>query len=204
MLFLLDHQDCASWDTWSEARAQSLVLAWQIDNSAFQISKPRHPSSLLPLSWNPCRARRADVWLRVRRGHELLSGLGTSAQRLGVRYSLPDWIASACIKQYGEDSASAFAEASNAPGPIVLRRNAAVCQNINSLRERFSHEANLTEPAFVQSLVGAHYNWETGLVLTQPAPLMGLPSYTDGWFEVRFITLERTSLCLTKTTPSHR
>jgi 16S rRNA (cytosine967-C5)-methyltransferase len=95
--------------------------------------------------------------------------------RLADRWSLPDWIETALLRDLGAD-AEAFAAAMCAPGPICLRANP-LRTSRDGLAVALRSEGIETRPA-----PRAPY----GLLVSSPRPnLLGSRAMRDGWLEVQ-------------------
>ena len=128
-------------------RAKDMILAYQIDEAQnIEDDSSLGPTLRLPLDWNPTPVRRKEVEFKVLEGREVIDEwFGTDkddhstiamtatdetesaqleeARRLAIAFSLPTWLAKSWLLEYGSTGARRLAKASNAPGPISLRRN---------------------------------------------------------------------------------
>ncbi|MFM7312296.1 MAG: 16S rRNA (cytosine(967)-C(5))-methyltransferase [Cyanobium sp.] len=114
-------------------------------------------------------AEPADPWT----GLDLPSAAASS---LGLRHSLPDWLASALLDWLPAERAEAFARSCNLPPHLDLR----------CMQERIDREALLL--AFAGSGVAAVALPEGPAALTlqdRPGDLRSLPGYGEGWWCVQ-------------------
>ncbi len=96
-------------------------------------------------------------------------------ERLALRFSLPDWLEEAVLREAGPEAA-ALADALNLPGPVCLRPNARRVTG-EELAERLRRDAIETRPGRLAP--GAR-------VVTSPrANLYGSAAWRDGLFEVQ-------------------
>jgi 16S rRNA (cytosine967-C5)-methyltransferase len=96
-------------------------------------------------------------------------------QRIGIKYSFPDWMLERFIEQYGESEAENICAGLNEQAPITLRVNtlkAAVEQCREELK-KFGIETTQTK----FSPIGLH--------LEKRLNVFSLPVFKDGWFEVQ-------------------
>ncbi len=108
-------------------------------------------------------------------GLESLPAPSAQPTSIGMRYSLPDWLAETVARELGADAAL-FADALNLPGPICLRANT-LRTTREALAERLAQEGVETRPCAYAS---------HGLTVTSHRPnLYGLESWSRGLFEVQ-------------------
>jgi 16S rRNA (cytosine967-C5)-methyltransferase len=105
-----------------------------------------------------------------------------AAAGLGLRHSLPTWLAADLLRWRTPDQAEAFARTSNEPAPIDLRVN----------RLRCSREALLAELAAAGVAAAPLPNLAAGLTLLErPGDLRRLPGYAEGHWSVQDRTAQR-------------
>ncbi len=113
-------------------------------------------------------------WAAVARVDERIARERDPARRLGLRRSLPDWLARRLLDEYGAQ-ADAVAEALNARAPLCVRANTLKITR-EELVGRLGAEGVEARPA----------RWASaGAILETRTNLYGLAAFTDGLFEAQ-------------------
>lgn len=134
----------------------SAVLAGLAPPDAMELLEPAHRDALA--SWE---ARAADIEDPV--------------ERLGVRHSLPDWIAALMLGQLGNDRAVTLAQAFNRPPPLTVRANR-LQVTVEELAEKLAAEG-------IESRRASHA--PDGLILLGHAPVFQTKAFKDGLLEMQ-------------------
>ena len=102
-----------------------------------------------------------------------LRALKTDTLPFPIRASLPDWLATQLLEQYGADEAEALANALNQPATTDLRVNALKGKR-EQAQQQLAAEGYPTEPTPYSPV---------GLRRRERAPLFHSTTFKDGWFE---------------------
>ena len=154
---LLEHYVTAAWPE-AKVTAEHLLAAQLMRNAGWSAR------ALTGLG-----VAGADDLARVLRG-----GDGT-ALPLALRASLPDWLADALQRQWGEAEAEQLAQALLAPAPVDLRANTLKTTR-EALRDALGASGYAAEPTPYAP---------QGLRRTERQPLFQTQPFRDGWFEVQ-------------------
>lgn len=121
------------------------------------------------------RAEMASVdWEKVRAVDENIAHERDAARRLGLTHSLPDWLSTRLVAEYGDD-AGALAAALNQRAPLTLRANIGMITR-DALIERLRSEGMPAQPG----LLAPH-----AIKLESRVDVFGLSAYAEGLFEVQ-------------------
>lgn len=97
------------------------------------------------------------------------------AQALGLRFSLPDWMAQTWLAVYGAAETEALGTALNQPAPLTLRTNTLKTSR-EQLHIQLLSEGHETDPTPFSP---------DGLIVRRKANLFSTQAFRDGWFEVQ-------------------
>ncbi len=113
-------------------------------------------------------------WEEVMRCPERESAIHDQTRRLGIKRSLPDWLAAELLAEYGDD-ADPLAEALNRRAPLTIRAN-----TIRITREKLALRLLDEGVETVPCTVAPH-----GLRFNSFVNAFGLRAFQDGLFEVQ-------------------
>jgi 16S rRNA (cytosine967-C5)-methyltransferase len=101
--------------------------------------------------------------------------LGDRAQELGVRHSIPDFVAAEWLDRFGPDETEALCAASNGIPPVSIRANA-LKGGVDECRAVLAQEGIIAAPGVLSPV---------GLVLPKRINAQGLHSFRQGLFEMQ-------------------
>ncbi len=99
----------------------------------------------------------------------------SAIQRIGIKYSFPDWMVERFIGQYGENETENICASLNEQAPLTLRVNTLKTTVEKCQEELKKHGIDSTRTPFSQ----------VGLHLGKRLNVFSLPVFKDGWFEVQ-------------------
>ncbi len=100
---------------------------------------------------------------------------GDSAQELGVRHSIPDFVAAEWLERFGAAEAEELCEASNGIPPVSIRANT-LKGGVEECRAVLAQEGIVTAPGVLSPV---------GLVFPKRINAQGLHSFRQGLFEMQ-------------------
>lgn len=101
--------------------------------------------------------------------------LSDAAQALGVRHSIPDFVAAEWLERFGPEEAESLCAASNGPPPVSIRANA-LKGGVDECRAVLAQEGIIAAPGVLSPV---------GLVLPKRINAQGLRSFRQGLFEMQ-------------------
>jgi 16S rRNA (cytosine967-C5)-methyltransferase len=96
-------------------------------------------------------------------------------ERIGLRYSFPDWIVRRFLDQYGESETEQICESLNGQAPLTLRVNT-LKTTVEECRESLAEEDIQTQPTRLSPF---------GLLVSKRMNVFQLQAFRDGFFEVQ-------------------
>ncbi len=96
-------------------------------------------------------------------------------QRIGIKYSFPDWMVERFIKQYGESETENICASLNDQAPLTLRVN-----TLKTTVEKCQEELKKHGIESARTLISP-----IGIHLKKRLNVFSLPVFKDGWFEVQ-------------------
>ena len=145
----------------NHAPDRARLLAYQVLEQGLPVE--RATQRMPALDWG----RVAAIDDRIARETDL-------AERIGLRHSLPDWLARVLVADLGE-RADALAQALNQRAPMTIR--------VNTLRTNVENVRNELADAGIETDSGDFA--DTAVHLTTRTNLFGLPSFKQGHFEAQ-------------------
>ena len=101
-------------------------------------------------------------------------------ERIAVQYSMPTFLITSWVDEYGEAETQALCSISNRPGPITLRRNAIRCSSDNELILRLEVDEGVKLSPPNNAVPGC-----LGIISDRPKSIWAMSAWKDGWFEVQ-------------------
>jgi 16S rRNA (cytosine967-C5)-methyltransferase len=96
-------------------------------------------------------------------------------QRIGIKYSFPDWMVERFIEQYGESETEKICSSLNEQAPLTLRVNT-LKTNVEQCQEELRKQGVETTRTSLSPV---------GLNIAKRINVFSLPVFRDGWFEVQ-------------------
>jgi 16S rRNA (cytosine967-C5)-methyltransferase len=96
-------------------------------------------------------------------------------QKIGIKYSFPDWMIERFIEQYGESETEKICTSLNEQAPLTLRVNT-LKASVELCQEELRKQGVETTRTSLSPV---------GLNLTKRINVFSLPIFRDGWFEVQ-------------------
>jgi len=97
------------------------------------------------------------------------------AERIGLRYSFPDWMVHRFLDQYGESETENLCESLNEQAPLTLRVNT-LKTTVEECQRALKAEGIETQPTRLSPF---------GLLVPKRLNVFGLQTFRNGWFEVQ-------------------
>lgn len=96
-------------------------------------------------------------------------------ERIGLKYSFPDWMVRRFLDQYGESETEQICQSLNGQAPLTLRVNT-LKTTVEDCRKSLSEEDIQTEPTHLSPF---------GLLVSKRMNVFQLQAFRDGFFEVQ-------------------
>jgi 16S rRNA (cytosine967-C5)-methyltransferase len=97
------------------------------------------------------------------------------AERIGLRYSFPDWMVHRFLYQYGESETEELCKSLNEQAPLTLRVNT-IKTTVDECQRALKKEGIETQPTRLSPF---------GLLVPKRMNVFQLQTFRDGWFEVQ-------------------
>jgi len=101
--------------------------------------------------------------------------MDSSVQRIGIKYSFPDWMVERFVQQYGESEAEKICSSLNEQAPLTLRVNT-LKANVEQCQEELQKQGVETTRTPLSPV---------GLNIAKRMNVFSLSVFRDGWFEVQ-------------------